>query len=134
MSSALPCGIPSMMSVNTTFASPFSRSLCATPAPTKPAPTTVTFGVVIPPPPLQKYASKDLGRTFVTLGVFDADRRGTKVVGSFPKPPNNRFAHFPGSHRSGIIALCLQIVGDVPAFANDICNCLLQTICGLLLA
>ena len=43
MSSPLPCGMPSMMSTRTTSASSRSAILCASVAPTFPAPTTVTF-------------------------------------------------------------------------------------------
>src|SRR5580658_6851820 len=43
ISSALPAGTPSKMSVNTTSARPASRILCAVVDPTNPPPTTVTF-------------------------------------------------------------------------------------------
>src|SRR5919202_2119036 len=43
MSSALPCGRPSLMSVRTTSTWSRSASTCAHVAPTLPAPTTVTF-------------------------------------------------------------------------------------------
>ena len=43
MSSALPAGMPSKMSVTTTSAKPLSTMRCAVVEPTNPPPTTVTF-------------------------------------------------------------------------------------------
>src|SRR5260370_27014892 len=48
MSSALPAGGPSKMSVNTTSASSRSTMRCAVVDPTNPPPTTVTFFLLMP--------------------------------------------------------------------------------------
>src|SRR6266436_5651666 len=48
MSSALPAGAPSKISVKTTSASSLSTIRCAVVEPTNPPPTTVTFFLLIP--------------------------------------------------------------------------------------
>src|SRR3990170_163208 len=50
ISSALPWGMPSVISTSTTSASCASTIRCARVAPTLPAPTTVTFFLIYPPP------------------------------------------------------------------------------------
>src|SRR6267378_8308449 len=68
MSSALPAGGPSKMSVSTTSASSISTIRCAVVEPTKPPPTTVTFFLLM----LLLVSGKILVREFSALSALSA--------------------------------------------------------------
>src|ERR1700761_4500354 len=104
MSSALPAGAPSRMSVSTTSARPASWMRCAVVDPTKPPPTTVTFFRITSP-----CRASSRRRMVYEIATMMRRRGSAAELHVF----DDRAREFAGLEFGGAGEHALQVVGDL---------------------